>query len=142
MRVPSLSSWMRLCGSSILMALPVFAQTTAAITGEITDTSGGAVANCTVHVTNEATGQSRSTTTSGDGAYVFTLLSLGTYRVEAEASGFKKAVRTGVLLSVQENVRIDFQLSLGAVTEVISVDAEAPMVDTRQASVGALMDSK
>jgi hypothetical protein len=142
MRVPSLSSWMRLCGLSILMVLPVFAQTTAAITGEITDTSGGAVANCTVHVTNETTGQSRSTTTGGDGAYVFTLLSLGTYRVEAEASGFKKAVRTGVLLSVQENVRIDFQLSLGAVTEVISVDAEAPMVDTRQASVGALMDSK
>jgi hypothetical protein len=118
------------------------AQTTASITGSVLDPSGAAVADCPVQVIHEATGRTRTALTGADGAYVITLLPPGVYRVEAEARGFKKSVRTGVLLSLQENVRVDIELTVGAVSEVISVDAEAPLVDTRQASVGALMDSK
>jgi len=142
MRLSGSSFPLRLGAAVLLVAAPVFAQTTAAIVGNVTDATGGAVARCAIHVTNESTGQTRDVTAETDGSYVVTLLPLGAYRVEAEASGFKKAVRTGVTLSVQENVRVDFQLAVGAVTEVISVTAEAPLVDTRQASVGALMDSK
>lgn len=134
--------YLRLGAAILLATASAFAQTTAAIIGNVTDPSGAAVARCAIHVTNEATGQKREVASESDGAYVVALLPLGAYRVEAEAGGFKKAVRTGVTLSVQENVRVDFQLAVGALTEVISVNADAPLVDTRQASVGALMDSK
>ncbi len=126
---------------TLLISCPAFAQTTAAIVGNVTDSTGAVVPRCSIQVTNELTAQTRTVTTESDGTYVVTLLPLGVYRVEAEAAGFKKAVRTRVELSVQENVRVDFQLVVGAITEVVSVEAEAPLVDTRQASVSALMDS-
>ncbi len=133
---------MRLFTAFILSTIPTLAQTTAAIAGNVTDTSGAVIPKCVVQVINEQTGQSRSVTTDNEGAYLATLLPLGTYRVEVEAQGFKKAIHKGIALSVQDNVRVDIQLTVGAISEVISVEAEAPQVDTRQASVSALMDSK
>ena len=93
-------------------------------------------------VTNEGTGLTRTVQSQPDGAYLVTLLPPGAYRIEATAAGFKKSIRTGTSLSVQENARVDFQLSPGDVVESISVTGEAPQVDTRQASISALMDSK
>jgi len=126
----------------VLTPAAASAQTTATIVGTISDTSGGMVAHCSVKVTNELTGFNRTLVTGDDGSYVATLLPTGTYSVEASAPGFKTVVRSGIPLSVQEAARVDITLALGTVTEQVTVAGEAPLVDTRQASVGALMETK
>jgi hypothetical protein len=138
-RFPSFLLWASMLA---LAASPLAGQTTASIAGNIVDVSGASVSGATVVVTNEGTGLTRTVQSQPDGAYLVTLLPPGAYRIEATAAGFKKSIRTGTSLSVQENARVDFQLSPGDVVESISVTGEAPQVDTRQASISALMDSK
>lgn len=128
---------------SILAAGAVlFSQTTASLAGVVTDTSGAVVPSCAIRVVNERTGQEWSVRSDETGAYLVSLLPPGTYSVEVEANGFKKSVRKGVALSVQENGRADFSLAVGVVSEVITVEGGVPAVDTRQASIGAVMEGK
>jgi hypothetical protein len=117
------------------------AQTTASIIGNVTDTSGAAVSQCSVQATETSTGQVRKTTTDQTGAYLFTLLPPGSYSIRAEAPGFKVEVRTGIVVSVQANVRVDIPLSVGDLSETVTVASQAPAVDTRQASIGETIDS-
>ena len=119
-----------------------FAQTTASIAGQVTDVSGAAISGASIVVTSESTGLTRTVESQADGSYLATLLPPGAYRIETSFSGFKKLVQTGINLSVQQNARIDLQLNPGDVVESVSVTGEASQVDTRQASIGALMDSK
>lgn len=127
---------------TFLCAVPSPGQTTASIAGLITDTTGAVVSGASIAVTSEDTGLMRTVESQADGSFLVTLLPTGAYRLEATSPGFKKTVRTGINLSVQQNARIDFQLSPGDVVETVAVSAEAPQVDTRQASIGALMDGK
>ena len=120
----------------------LMAQTTATIVGVVTDETNSAVPKASVKVTNELTGFERTLATEIDGSYVATLLPLGVYTVEASVPGFKTMVRKGVSLSVQEAAKVDLRLSVGAVADQVTVAGEAPLVDTRQASLGALMESK
>lgn len=117
-------------------------QTTGSIVGVVTDTSGAVVPSASITVIHEQTGLERETLADDAGAYIASLLPPGTYTVEVEASGFKKSVRKGISLSVQENARVDFSLGVGVVNEVVTVEGGAPAVDTRQASIGAVMEGK
>ncbi|QNI37669.1 TonB-dependent receptor [Edaphobacter albus] len=126
-----------LCCASV-----TFAQTTASIVGNVTDASGAVVGHCSVQVVETSTGQARTTTTDETGAYLFTLLPPGSYSIRVEAAGFKVAIRTNVAVSVQANVRVDIPLSVGNVSETVTVASQAPAVDTRQASIGETIDSE
>ncbi|HZT28883.1 MAG TPA: carboxypeptidase-like regulatory domain-containing protein [Bryobacteraceae bacterium] len=128
--------------TATLLAAAAFGQTTATIVGVVTDESGAVIPNCAVKVTNQLTGLSRALITGADGAYIATQLPPGTYSVEAEAAGFRTTVHEGIVLSVQDNAKIDLRLAVGAVTEAVTVAGAAPLVDVRQASIGALMESK
>jgi hypothetical protein len=131
------------CAAALLaFAVAGHAQTTATIVGAISDTSGAVVADASVKIANESTGVTRTVRAGADGAYVATLLPPGTYSVEASAPGFKTTIRTGIVLSVQEAARVDVTLAVGTLSEQVTVAGEAPLVDTRQASVGALMETK
>ena len=90
--------------------------TTADLVGTIKDSSGGVVPGVTVALTNEATGVSRSTTTTDSGTYIFTSLQPGRYRLTAELSGFRKIERTGVELQVNQRAQIDLDLEVGLVS--------------------------
>lgn len=127
-----------------LLMLPAMAwcQITAEIMGTVTDTSGAVIPRCSVAVTNELTGFSRTVQTGADGAYLAPLLPLGTYRVEASAPGFKNSVLTGIALSVRQTAKVDLKLEVGSTSQSITVQGAAPMVDTAQASVGTVMDSR
>lgn len=131
-----------LTAATLSLPLPVLAQTTASIIGNISDSSGSVVPQCAVQITNELTGQVRQTVTGADGAYVMPLLSVGSYSVRATAPGFKTETRTGIALSVQQNVRVDFSLAVGDAAESVTVSVQAPNIETRQASLGETMDSK
>src|SRR5712692_6753932 len=94
----SIAVW---CSLSIL---PLRAQTiTATIVGVITDSTGSRVAGATVTAVNTLTGETHVTTANDIGDYRLTALPLGQYRIEAQAPGFKRYVRSGLTLEVNQN---------------------------------------
>ncbi len=131
---------MTLCKRMLLLAalsLPAaWAQVvTGTLTGTITDSTGATVPNATVIATDQATGVSQSTTTTGNGIYNFSYLAPATYRVTVEAQGFKRAVQENVVLNVSASQRVDLVLSPGNVQETVTVTGEAPLLQTESAQV-------
>ena len=113
-------------------ALPVAAQSTAingSIEGVVADDSGAVLPGVTVTIDNLDTGDSRVVVTSESGLYRAPLLPLGRYRVTAELTGFKKFEQTGINISAGQTAVINVKLGVGALTETISVTADAPLVD-------------
>jgi hypothetical protein len=111
---------------------PAAAQSTAingSIEGVISDESGAVLPGVTVTVTNLDTGDTRVVVTNESGLYRAPLLPLGRYKVEAELQGFKKLEQTGINVSAGQTAVISIKLGVGAVTETISVTADAPLVD-------------
>ena len=111
---------------------PAAAQSTAingSIEGIITDQSGGVLPGVSVTITNLDTGDERVVVTNDSGLYRAPLLTLGKYRVTAELQGFKKLEQTGINLSAGQTAVISMKLGVGALTETISVTADAPLVD-------------
>ncbi|MCL4852698.1 MAG: carboxypeptidase regulatory-like domain-containing protein, partial [Bryobacteraceae bacterium] len=106
---------------------------TATILGTVTDRSGAVVPNARVTVTNLETNFSRSMDTDQLGQYSIPFLPTGSYSVEVVTSTFKKFVQTGIVLDVGRSARVDPVLEIGALTEVVSVTADAPLVNTTSA---------
>ncbi len=116
------------------------AQATGQITGVVTDNSRAVVPGVTVEVTNQATGLSRSAVTELDGVYTIPLLNPGVYEAKASLSGFRTTVRGGVAVTVNEASRVDLQLQVGSISEQVNVQAAAPLVETRNATLGVVID--
>jgi len=142
-RFPS-NAWFALFLASIAISgQPVLAQLpTATISGTVKDSSGAVVANATLTVTNMETGLSRSGKSGNDGSYRFPALPVGTYEVRAEQTGFQSRVQSGLRVTVGEESVINFALEVGAVTETVSVTAEAPIVNTTSGSLGGLVSEQ
>jgi Carboxypeptidase regulatory-like domain/TonB dependent receptor len=126
----------------VLAAAPAFAQSQAAngaIEGTVTDSSGAVLPGVTVTVTNVDTGTERIVTTNEKGLFRAPLLPLGTYRVVAELQGFKKFEQTGVTLSVGQTAVVNATLTVGAVSESITVIANSPLLDPARIDIGHTM---
>ena len=108
------------------------------ISGQISDTTGASVPAAQVRVTDESTGLVRNTASSQDGFFAVPQLRRGTYRVEVEASGFKKAVREHVECSLGQVLTLNFALEVGQITESLTVTGEIPMIQTETTSLGNL----
>src|ERR1700730_7785885 len=102
----------------------VEAQASAGITGTVTDPSGAVVPNANVTATNVGTSASTKTVSSSAGTYSFKGLNPGEYTVTVEASGFKKAVQSNVIVEVSKTGTIDFTLTTGATNETVQVTAD------------------
>src|SRR5262245_50782460 len=121
----------------LLAALPALAQTsTATLTGTVRDSTGAILPAVTVTATNSEKNASQTLISNDDGSYVFPALLPGTYSISAELPGFKKFLRDGITLQVNQTVRIDVELSIGGASETISVTEAAPMVETETSSRG------
>lgn len=117
---------------TVTAAWPAAAQSTAingSIEGVITDESGAVLPGVTVTITNLDTGDTRVVVTNDSGLYRAPLLPLGKYKVDAELQGFKKLEQTGINVSAGQTAVISLKLGVGAVSETISVTADAPLVD-------------
>jgi hypothetical protein len=126
-----------------LFAASALAQTTAGrILGTLTDQSGAAVPGATVIVTDTQRGTSRTVTTDDSGNYIVPDLQPGTYKVHAEAKGFKTVERPSVLVEVATDVRADFALQPGEVTETVTINEEVPLVNTTSATLGGTLSNK
>jgi hypothetical protein len=114
--------------------------TNGAIEGTITDTSGAVLPGVSVTVTQSETGAERTAVTNDKGLYRAPLLPIGTYTVKAELQGFKTFQQTGVKVSVGETAVVNAAMSVGDISETISVSAaDAPALDPARIDVGHTM---
>ena len=112
------------------------------IQGTVTDASGAAVAGAQITVTNLATNQVFRTETTGEGIYQAPNLAVGEYSVAAEKAGFRRSLRSGMQLQVDQRAQVDFRLDVGQVAETVEIKAEAPLVDTSNTSIGKVVDQR
>jgi hypothetical protein len=105
------------------------------LTGTVTDPSGAAVNGATVTATNGGTGQKESTVTSGTGAYLFTNLPVGTYKISATNSGFKTTTIENVPVELNKSNNVNIKLEVGTSSTTVEVSGEAPPVDTTTAQL-------
>jgi carboxypeptidase family protein/TonB-dependent receptor-like protein len=130
-----------LIAAIILLATPLYAQSTATIQGTVLDTQNAAVPGATVVVRNTATGVERMLVTDATGNFVAASLPPGPYQVEISLQGFQTQMRN-VTLQVSQTRALDIQLGVAAVAEQVSVTAEAPVIDTATVSVGTVINQR
>jgi len=119
------------------------AQDTASITGAVTDSSGAAVANANVVISNAERGIKRVAPTNGEGAYTFAALPNGAYDLTVTAQGFKRYQAQGVILRVGQNARNDVRLDIGAETVEITVKgSDVAQVQTQSSEVAGTITSQ
>lgn len=126
----------------MLAAVPLFPQSagTGALAGTVADPSGAGVPNATVTLTNTSTNQERTATTGPDGAYRFSLIPPGTYKVRFSASGFKTSEISAVTVNVAETPVLDRTLEVGAPSEQVVVEANVELLQTSDSTLGRVVD--
>jgi carbon monoxide dehydrogenase subunit G len=130
-------SALAICLGSGLHAQDVFAT----IEGTILDPAEAAVARAKITVTNVDRNQVvRTLTSDGSGIYSATLLPIGNYSVKVEATGFKTETRTGIVLNVADDLKINIKLEVGAVSESVEVKEQTVQVETSNATAATTID--
>jgi hypothetical protein len=116
--------------------------TTGTILGTVRDPSGAAVPGAAVTLTDQGKGTSQAVTTDTQGSYIAPFLIPGTYEVTVEITGFRKHVRRGVVLQVNQRARVDVVLELGGMAETTEVVALAPLTRTDSAEIGEVIEER
>jgi hypothetical protein len=130
-----------LLGIILISSSVVFAQlVTAAVSGVVTDQSGGIVVGAEARITNSDTNVTSTTTPNRSGIYLVTDLKPGRYRVHVSKEGFKGIDLTDVILNVQHSFSHNFSVQTGSVSETISVEGGAPLINTKSAAVSTVVD--
>ena len=111
------------------------------VTGRVVDAQSAAVPNARITAVLVATGAQSVTNSGLDGLFTIPFLSPGTYRLEADAAGFKKYIRENLAVDAGERMAVDIQLQVGQQTESITVTADASMLDTTTATAGQVINS-
>ncbi len=120
-----------------------FAQSTGGrIRGTVTDSTGGAITGAKLSITNQANGLERDTETGTNGEYIFLEVPVGTYDVAINQPGFKKYLRKGIVLNLNEIVGVDIVLQVGGSTEIVEVTGAPPLVDTTSTQLGAVVGER
>ncbi len=124
--------------TALWLAPLCFSQTTStgALTGVTTDASRAVIPGVEMTLTNEATREARTAISGENGGYSLPLLAPGSYRLEAALTGFKTALRSGIRISVTETTRLDVQLEVGGVSEIVNVEAAPVMVQQESSALG------
>lgn len=129
--------------AALMFTVSSFAQQdTGVILGTVFDQSGAVVPAASVTVENAGTGTVARLKTDSTGNFVAPALSVGTYTVSASATGFKTRVMENLRLQVSDRMRIDITLETGQASERVTVDAQAPIVDTSSTTLGIVVTSQ
>jgi len=117
-----------------LFAVSAYAQSDrGTITGTVLDPGGAVIPSAKVLAKNTDTGATSETVSTETGNYTLPSLPAGLYEVDVEAAGFRKAIRTGVVVEVSGTVRVDLKLEVGSTSESVTISAEAPLLKTESA---------
>jgi hypothetical protein len=117
-------------------------QSSGTIAGTVTDPQGGVISGARVRVLQVDTSAAFLTKSNQSGNYTAPGLAVGRYEVQVESAGFKKIVRSGIVLQVNQNARVDITMELGQVTDSVSISAEAGLVDTGSATLGQVVENR
>src|SRR5437762_3708592 len=123
------------------MSADGWAQATAQISGTVKDQSGAVLPGVEITATQTETGATRMAITNETGSYILSNLPIGPYRLEAGLPGFRTFVQTGIVLQVGSSPSINPVLAVGQVTEQVEVQANAALVETRNAGVGSVVEN-
>lgn len=139
---PRTRGWALVCMGLALtcFAATAYSQISAGITGTVSDPSGAVVVGAKIDLTNTATGVIQHTVTSSAGTYTFTSLIPGSYTVAAEAQGFKKTLKIGVMVEAANQATVDIALDPGAATESVQVQAASISLNTTQPQLGTTIE--
>jgi hypothetical protein len=131
------------CAALLLLASNAGAQSTGGrVRGTVSDPSGGAVAAANVQLVNEATHATRDVQTNENGEYIFLEVPVGNYEVNVNQQGFKKYVRKGIPVNLNEVLLVDVSLQIGGATETVEVTGAPPVVDTSSTQLGAIVNER
>jgi outer membrane receptor protein involved in Fe transport len=111
-------------------------QATALLTGTITDSTGAVVPGAKVTLKNSDTNIARTAESNKDGDFLFTLIPIGRYEVDVDQTGFRKYVRKGITLEINQNARLDAVLQIGTASQVVEVTGDVTQVDTVSDTIG------
>jgi hypothetical protein len=127
----------------LTIATPARAQSVSGtILGTVTDSSGAVISQAKVTVANEGTGLTRTVEADSNGDYTVPSIPTGRYTVVAEMSGFKTLALSNIDVGVDQRVRIDLKLDVGAMTESVTVEAVSPLVQTSSSELGTTVDDQ
>jgi hypothetical protein len=127
---------------TLLSPFALTQSTTGRVLGSITDQSGAAVAGATVAVSDTQRGTSRTLVTDASGDYVAPDLAPGIYKIHVEAKGFKSSERPSVTIEVASDVRADFALQPGNVSETVTVSGDIPLLNTTSSTLGGTLSNQ
>jgi hypothetical protein len=129
--------------ASLLFPTMTFAQTdSATIVGTVVDRTGAALPDVAVTLTDLATNARTVVKTDAGGNYIATPLKIGNYTVSVAVQGFKEVTRAGIVLNVQDRLRVDFALQVGSVNEQVTVNEAAPLLQTESSALGQVIGGK
>jgi hypothetical protein len=127
----------------IISTPSAFAQTAQGrISGQVTDSTGATVPSATINIENLGTHVSRTLQTNETGDYVATSIDPGVYSMTVEAPGFTKVVRERVQIEVGNDVKIDFHMRIGSISETVEVKDEAPLTEASNAVLSGVLSNK
>lgn len=127
----------------LILSVPAIAQvTTGTIVGTVTDPSGLGVPGATIRVRNTDQGTELAYQTDSSGYYRAPFLIPGNYQVTVAKSGFRTDVRSGIVLQVDQQARVNFQLTVGQVTETLNVNETAPLVESESSTLGQVINEQ
>src|ERR1700748_905309 len=112
------------------------------VVGTVTDSSGATVPNATVTVTNNATGEKRTDSTGDSGNFQILSLPPGVFTVAIESKGFKRYSRSPVEVLVAQAARIDVTMSVGEMTEQVTVSSQVPLIQSENAALGQVVQGR
>lgn len=112
------------------------------ITGIVEDSTGAAIANATVTLTNVNEGQVWKSKTDGAGIYVFSPVRIGDYTITASASNFESTTQTNLHVNIQQRLNVAITLKPGSTTETVTVSEAPPLLQTQDSSVGQTMTTQ
>src|SRR5229473_3875433 len=130
-----------LSACALTLALPLLAQSpNGVLNGLVVDPSNQVIVGADVVGVNDVTGVQYATKTNGEGIYVLPSLPPGPYRLQVSKVGFKTLIKPDITLNVQDALAINFTLPVGALSETVTVEGGAPLVNTESAAVSTVVD--
>ena len=131
-----------LCAACGLLSHRAAAQeVTAAVSGQVTDQSGAVIANATITATDVNRGTKFGTKSDAAGEYYLPRLPVGTYTLQAESSGFETVDRSAFTLVLNQTARIDFKMTVGKVSQVVTVTAAGPILQEQTTEISTVIDA-
>ena len=136
-------SWLLVLSFAIAFPLYLTGQSTGGrMLGQVSDPTGAVLSGVRVKLVNEQTGVTQTTQTDKAGNYEFPAVAVGNYRLEYEQSGFKRAIKKGLVLQVNQVITMNMTMQVGGAQEVVEVTSEAPLVDTSSTQLGSVVNDR